>query len=293
MRVRATATRSCTASFSRDVRAVALDRLLADHKHFQRSAWSSGSAISLVTCPLARREWSCDGGSPRLHGEEVADQSGHRSGVEELFVGHCPSARLHEIAVGHRLQPVARGASFEYFRAVLLVLRASRGSALIDRDPSARVREPLAARSSVTGRPLRMAGRGQPLGARREAVSQAGHASRHAGPRGLPRRTRRDAPLPEVRMGVCPNGLHDWDEENRHLCTRASTGGRAKAARWRPGRYSTPCPPTSRCRIQATVRRMRGGRAPSRSLSLHVRPSGGRPMARTHECRLHSQHRAN
>src|SRR3954454_14427929 len=106
-----------------DVRAVALDRFLAQHQ--QRSNLPRGVAFrdQLRDLLLARRERVL----PRRSAvvgvrEEVLDQRRHGPGIQERLAAHRGAACLDQVLVRRGLEHVARGAGLQRLVEVLLVV---------------------------------------------------------------------------------------------------------------------------------------------------------------------------
>src|SRR4051794_17432310 len=104
-----------------DVRAMALDGLLADRQELGDVAARVALGDELDDLDLARRQRILAQRLARPRAlEVVADQRPHRAGVEERLAAHRGAARLDEVAVGDRLEHVAGGAGAQRLVEVLL-----------------------------------------------------------------------------------------------------------------------------------------------------------------------------
>src|SRR4051812_23043377 len=106
-----------------DVRAVRLDRLLADREDLGDLAVRVALRDELHDLLLARGERVLDERLARAGAlGVVADESALGARVEERLAAHRRAARLDEVAVGHGLEDVARGARLEGLEEVALVV---------------------------------------------------------------------------------------------------------------------------------------------------------------------------
>src|SRR4051812_31814379 len=106
-----------------DVRAVALDRLLAQHQQRRDLLRRVALGDQLRHLFLARRQRVLARRSAVARvGQEVLDERRHRARVEERLAAHCGAAGLDEVLVRCRLEDVTRGACLQRLVQVLLVV---------------------------------------------------------------------------------------------------------------------------------------------------------------------------
>ena len=116
-------------------------------------------------------------------------------------------------------------------------------------------------------------------GVRRSQVEPGRPSGSSARARDLPPRTRRDAPLPELRMGVYPSGLRRRGEENVIYARELQPmGGRG----WRVGAHDAAAPDARPRRgADSTDGPMNACRPSTRAVPAPRKPSAGGPMTRS------------
>src|SRR3954451_6189564 len=102
-----------------DVRAVALDRLLADDEHLRDLVVGVRLGDELDDLLLAWRERVARRRLPPARALEVlAHERAHRAGVQKRLAAHRGAHRLDDVAIGGGLEHVARGAGLERLEEV-------------------------------------------------------------------------------------------------------------------------------------------------------------------------------